>query len=90
MSRKRNSDSSTISVIDKSEMIEEDEYFESTGLETDNISNTMRTQGVSGVDSSSMNYFDQSEDEDQMDGDISAPKGISVDDPVDHVTYGSR
>ena len=28
MSRKRNPDSSTISVLDKSEMIEEDEYFE--------------------------------------------------------------
>ena len=28
MSRKRNPESSTISVLDKSEMIEEDEYFE--------------------------------------------------------------
>ncbi|MBR2069530.1 MAG: RNA polymerase sigma factor RpoD [Candidatus Gastranaerophilales bacterium] len=82
MSRKRNSDSSVISVLDKSEMIEEDEYFDSTGLETDNISNIMRTQGVSNVDTSSVNYFDQSEDEDQIEGDISAPKGISIDDPV--------
>ena len=82
MSRKRNSDNSTISVLDKSEMIEEDEYFESTGLETDNISNIMRTQGVATTDPISVNYFDQSEDEDQVENDITAPKGISVDDPV--------
>ena len=46
MSRKRNSDSSVISVIDKADMIEDDEYYESTGLETDNISNIMRTQEI--------------------------------------------
>ncbi len=83
MSRKRNSENSTISVLDKSEMIEEDEYFDSTGLETDNISNIMRTQGVATTDPiSSVSYFDQSEDEDQMEQDLTAPKGISVDDPV--------
>ena len=85
MSRKRNPDSSTISVLDKSEMIEEDEYFEGTGLETDNISNIMRTQGVSTVESSSVaTFFDHhDEDEEEQDGnDISIPRGISVDDPV--------
>ena len=82
MSRKRMSDSSTISVLDKSEMIEEDEYFESTGLETDNISNIIRTQGVAATDPISSNYFESSDDEETADGDISAPKGVSVDDPV--------
>ncbi len=82
MSRKRMSDSSTISVLDKSEMIEEDEYFESTGLETDNISNIMRTQGVAATDPISSNYFESSEDDEQVDNDLTAPKGISVDDPV--------
>ena len=85
MSRKRNPESSTINVLDKSEMIEEDEYFEGTGLETDNISNIMRTQGVSTVESSNVStFFDHhDEDEDEQDGgDISIPRGISVDDPV--------
>ncbi len=85
MSRKRNPESSTINVLDKSEMIEEDEYFEGTGLETDNISNIMRTQGVSTVETSSVStFFDHhEEDEDDQDGnDISVPRGISVDDPV--------
>ena len=82
MSRKRMSDNSTISVLDKSEMIEEDEYFESTGLETDNISNIMRTQGVAATDPISTTYFESSDEEETVDGDISAPKGISVDDPV--------
>ncbi len=84
MSRKRNPESSTISVLDKSEMIEDDEYFESTGLETDNISNIMRTQGVSTIETSSVpSFFDNSDDDDESaDGDIAIPKGISVDDPV--------
>ena len=83
MSRKRNSDSSTISVLDKSELIEEDEYFEGTGLETDNISNIMRTQGVSSVETSSVSFFDHhDEDDEQNENDISVPRGISVDDPV--------
>ena len=84
MSRKRNPESSTISVLDKSEMIEEDEYFESTGLETDNISNIMRTQGVTTVETSSVStFFDNGDDEDNQDeNDISIPRGISVDDPV--------
>ena len=83
MSRKRNSDSSVINVLDKSEMIEEDEYFESTGLETDNISNIMRTQGVNTVETNSVSgFFDQHDDEDQSENDITPPKGISVDDPV--------
>ena len=84
MSRKRNQDSSTISVLDKSEMIEEDEYFEGTGLETDNISNIMRTQGVTTVETSSVStFFDHHDDEDsENENDISVPRGISVDDPV--------
>ncbi len=83
MSRKRNSDSSVINVMDKSEMIEEDEYFESTGLETDNISNIMRTQGVSTVESSSVaSFFDQQDTEGESENDLSVPRGISVDDPV--------
>ena len=84
MSRKRNPESSTISVLDKSEMIEEDEYFEGTGLETDNISNIMRTQGVTTVEASSVStFFDNGDDEDNQDeNDISVPRGISVDDPV--------
>jgi len=81
MSRKRNPESSVISVIDKSEMIEEDEYFE-TDLETDNISNIMRTQGMSTVETTNpITFFDQNDD-DQQENDIAVPKGISVDDPV--------
>ncbi len=83
MSRKRNSDSSVINVMDKSEMIEEDEYFESTGLETDNISNIMRTQGVSTVETSSVaSFFDQQDTEGESENDLSVPRGISIDDPV--------
>ena len=83
MSRKRNSDSSIISVIDKSEMIEEDEYFESTGLETDNISNIMRTQGVSTVETSATSpFFDQQEGDVDSENDLTVPRGVSVDDPV--------
>ena len=83
MSRKRNPESSTISVLDKSEMIEEDEYFEGTGLETDNISNIMRTQGMTAVETSSVSFFDHHDDEDsENENDISVPRGISVDDPV--------
>ncbi|MBQ2984549.1 MAG: RNA polymerase sigma factor RpoD [Candidatus Gastranaerophilales bacterium] len=81
MSRKRNTDSSVISVIDKTEIIEEDEYFEGTGLETDNISNIMRTQGVNTVETQSI-YFDQQDEEDSQEDDITVPRGISVDDPV--------
>ena len=84
MSRKRNPESSVISVLDKADMIEEDsEYFEGTGLETDNISNIMRTQGMTTVEPSSVaNFFDQRDEDDQNENDISVPRGISVDDPV--------
>ena len=81
MSRKRNPESSVINVLDKAEMIEEDEYFEGTGLETDNISNIMRTQGVTTVETSSVSaFFDHhDEDEEDQDGnDISVPRGISA------------
>ncbi len=84
MGRKRNPESSVISVMDKTEMIEEEEYFESTGLETDNITNIMRTQGMtSPIESSpSSMYFDNRDEEDEQETDLSAPRGISVDDPV--------
>ena len=82
MSRKRNPESSVIGVIDKTEMIEEDEYFEGTGLETDNISNIMRTQGVNTVETSGALFFDRQDDEEKMEGDMSLTRGISVDDPV--------
>jgi RNA polymerase primary sigma factor len=83
MGRKRNPESSIVSVMDKTEIIEE-EYYESTGLETDNISNIMRTQGMTSpieTPSSSM-FFDNRDEEDEQEGDITAPRGISVDDPV--------
>ena len=84
MSIKRNPEISVISVIDKSEVMEDDEFFEGSELETDNISNIMRTQGVSTVETSSVShFFDQNDDEDdQNENDISIPRGISVDDPV--------
>ena len=84
MTRKRNPENSTINVMDKSEMIDdEDEYFEPTGLETDNISNIMRTQGVTNViEVANPSYFYQTDDDEQSENDITAPKGTSVDDPV--------
>ncbi|MBR1616584.1 RNA polymerase sigma factor RpoD, partial [bacterium] len=83
MSRKRNPENSTLSVMDKSEMIEDDEYFESTGLETDNISNIVRNHGMTNVmETQSPSYYFQNDDDEQSDSDITAPKGISVDDPV--------
>ncbi len=83
MSRKRNSENSVISVMDKSEIIEEEEYFEGTGLETDNISNIMQRQGVSTVETSfTPSFYDNSEDEEQQENDINPPRGVAVDDPV--------
>lgn len=83
MSRKRNPESSVISVLDKAEMVEDNEYFDSTGLETDNISNIIRTQGVTSVDSSVVaTFFDQRDDDEQSENDITVPRGVSVDDPV--------
>ncbi len=84
MSRKRNSENSVINVLDKSEMIEEDEYFEGTGLETDQISNIMRTQGMTGAESPiSPVFFDQQDaDGDSSENDMTPLRGISVDDPV--------
>ena len=83
MGRKRNPESSAISVMDKTEIIEE-EYFDGTGLETDNISNIMRTQGMTSPmeNTSSSIYFDNRDDEDDQENDISIPRSISVDDPV--------
>ena len=47
MSRKRNSDDSVISVVDKNtDLMGDDSYFDSTGLETDNISNIIGSHGI--------------------------------------------
>lgn len=83
MSRKRNPESSVINVLDKSELVDEDEYFEGTGLETDNISNIMRTQGVSSVETSSVsNFFSHQDEEETSESALSVPHGVSIDDPV--------
>ena len=84
MSRKRNSDDSVISVVDKStDMIGDDGYFDSTGLETDNISNIIGSHGVNPMDTGiSGGFFDKVDEEDSQDEDITPPRGISVDDPV--------
>ena len=84
MSRKRNSEDSVISVVDKNADLMADEgYFDSTGLETDNISNIIGSHGINTLDSSiSGGFFEKDEDEDSQEGDITPPRGISVDDPV--------
>ena len=84
MSRKRNSDDSVISVVDKStDMIGDDGYFDSTGLETDNISNIIGNHDVNPMDTGiSGGFFDKVDEEDSQDEDITPPRGISVDDPV--------
>lgn len=83
MSRKRNPESSVINVLDKSELVDEDEYFEGTGLETDNISNIMRTQGVNSVETSSVsNFFSHQDEEETSESALSVPHGVSIDDPV--------
>ncbi len=84
MSRKRNSDDSVISVVDKNtDLMGEDSYFDSTGLETDNISNIISNHGVSQMDAGlSGGFFDKDDEDDSQEGDITPPRGISVDDPV--------
>ena len=85
MSRKRNSDDSVISVVDKNaDMMADDGYFDAAGLETDNISNIISNHGVSTLDANlSGGFFEKEEDDDDsQEGDITPPRGISVDDPV--------
>lgn len=81
MSRKRNSDDSVISVVDKNtDIIAEDSYFEAAGLETDNISNIIGSHGVTPIDTNlSGGFFDK---EEEPESEIPVPRGISVDDPV--------
>ncbi len=85
MSRRKNAEDSMVSVMDKNQTPEEDNFYESTGLETDNISNIIRNQGIMSMEGTlSGAYFDSrtDEDEDENGADITMPKGISVDDPV--------
>ncbi len=74
MTRKRNSKDSVISVVDKNtDMIGEDNYFDNTGLETDNISNIISNHGVTTMDSSSMGFYDNKEEEPQ-ESDVTPPR----------------
>ncbi|MBQ3102246.1 RNA polymerase sigma factor RpoD [bacterium] len=84
MSRRKNAEDSMVSVMDKNQTPEEDNFYESTGLETDNISNIIRNQGIMSMEGTlSGAYFDsRSEEDDENGSDITMPKGISVDDPV--------
>ena len=84
MSRRKNAEDSMVSVMDKNQTPEEDNFYESTGLETDNISNIIRNQGIMSMEGTlSGAYFDsRSDEEDENGSDITMPKGISVDDPV--------
>ena len=82
MTRKRNQDS-PIGVIDKATDGLDDTFFESNALETDNISNIIRNHGVMGMDSPiSASLYDKTEEDDEQEDDLQAPKGISIDDPV--------
>ena len=84
MSRRKNAEDSMVSVMDKNQTPEEDNFYESTGLETDNISNIIRNQGIMSMEGTlSGAYFDsRSDEEDENGSDLTMPKGISVDDPV--------
>ena len=82
MTRKRSSDQSVISVVDKEEDMGDDSFFEGSALETDNISNIIRSQaGIDVSTLSSSTYFEKEEDEEESD-EIAVPKGVSIDDPV--------
>ena len=64
MIRKRNSDDSVISVVDKNtDLMGDDGYFDSTGLETDNISNIIGSHGIGQLESGiSGGFFEKDED----------------------------
>ena len=82
MTRKRSSDQSVISVVDKEEDMGDDNFFEGSALETDNISNIIRSQaGIDVSTLSSSTFFEKEDDEDEND-EIAVPKGVSIDDPV--------
>lgn len=83
MSRKRNSDDSVISVVDKNtDIIAEDNYFDAAGLETDNISNIIGSHGVAPIETTIGGNFYDKEEEESQESEIAPPRGISVDDPV--------
>ena len=65
MTRKRSSDQSVISVVDKEEDMGDDSFFEGSALETDNISNIIRSQA--GIDVSALSggtFFEKEDEED--------------------------
>ena len=74
MTRKRSSDQSVISVVDKdSEDMGDDNFFESSALETDNISNIIRSQaGIDVATLSGSTFFDKDDDEEE--GEITVPR----------------
>ena len=76
MTKKRNSESS-LDMIDKADS--DLSFYESSALETDNISNIMRTRGINTMEPSMGQFFDMSQDEEQ---DLTVPRGVTVDDPV--------
>ncbi len=79
MTRKKNQDSA-LSVIDKATDTLDDTFFESNALETDNISNIMRSHGVVGIEGAmGSSIYEKEED---AEDELQAPKGISIDDPV--------
>ncbi len=75
MTRKRNSEDS-ISILDKA--TEDDAFYEGAGLETDNISNIIRSHTMT-PENYMPTMYDSMQDEEQ---EITVPKGIAVDDPV--------
>lgn len=82
MTRKKNQDSA-IGVIDKATDSLDDTFFESNALETDNISNIIRSHGVIGIESTlSSSLYEKTDEDETEEGDLQAPKGISIDDPV--------
>ena len=84
MSRRKNADNSMISVMDKNKIPEDDNFYENTDLETDNISNIIQNQGIMTMEGSMSGvYFDSRSDMDEDENsDMTVPRGVSVDDPV--------
>ncbi len=76
MTKKRNLDDS-ISMLDKA--TGDDAFYEGAGLETDNISNIIRTHGITAETNPIMFDSELDDDEEQ---ELAIPKGIAVDDPV--------
>ena len=82
MTRKRSSDQSVISVVDKEEDMGDDNFFEGSALETDNISNIIRSQAGIDVSTLSSSTYKKKEDDEDENDEIAVPKGVSIDDPV--------